>query len=94
MFEGFTLSRITTGDAARVAVGGESAGGNLAAVVSLRARDEGAPLPVHQLLVYCWLWPGSSCAEAAASRFVRYIMVLHEYGKYDTHCDHAVIHWR
>jgi len=40
------------GDPARVAVGGESAGGNLAAVVSLRARDEGAPLPVHQLLVY------------------------------------------
>lgn len=40
------------GDPARVAVGGESAGGNLAAVVSLRARDEGAALPVHQLLVY------------------------------------------
>ena len=40
------------GDPARVAVAGESVGGNLAAVVSLRARDEGAPLPVHQLLVY------------------------------------------
>ena len=40
------------GDASRVAVGGESAGGNLAAVVSMRARDEGAPLPVHQLLIY------------------------------------------
>lgn len=37
MFEGFTLSRITTGDAARVAVGGERAGGNLAVVVSPRA---------------------------------------------------------
>jgi acetyl esterase len=39
-------------DPHRVAVGGDSAGGNLAAVVSLRARDEGAPLPVLQLLLY------------------------------------------
>ncbi len=38
--------------AARVAVGGDSAGGNLAAVVALLARDEGLPGPVHQLLVY------------------------------------------
>jgi acetyl esterase len=40
------------GDPARVAVGGESAGGNLATVVSLMARDKKAQLPVHQLLVY------------------------------------------
>ena len=40
------------GDPKRVAVGGESAGGNLAAVVSLMARDKKAPLPVHQLLIY------------------------------------------
>ena len=40
------------GDPARVAVGGESAGGNLAAVVSMMARDRGVKLPVHQLLVY------------------------------------------
>jgi acetyl esterase len=40
------------GDPARVAVGGDSAGGNLAAVVSLRARDNGTPQPVFQLLVY------------------------------------------
>jgi acetyl esterase len=38
-------------DQARVAVGGDSAGGNLAAVVALRARDHGLPL-VHQLLIY------------------------------------------
>jgi acetyl esterase len=39
-------------DASRIAVGGDSAGGNLAAVVSLRARDEGAPPPAVQLLLY------------------------------------------
>lgn len=40
------------GDPSRVAVGGESAGGNLAAAVSMMARDSGAQMPVHQVLVY------------------------------------------
>ena len=40
------------GDARRIAVGGDSAGGNLAAVVSLMARDRGGPPLVFQLLVY------------------------------------------
>lgn len=40
------------GDARRIAVAGESAGGNLATSVCIRARDLGVPLPVHQLLVY------------------------------------------
>ena len=39
-------------DPDRVAVGGESAGGNLATVVCILARDQGGILPVHQLLVY------------------------------------------
>ena len=39
-------------DPARVAVGGDSAGGNLAAAVALRARDESGPAIGHQLLVY------------------------------------------
>ncbi|HEY3821482.1 MAG TPA: alpha/beta hydrolase [Polyangiaceae bacterium] len=38
-------------DASRVAVGGDSAGGNLAAVVSLALRDE-ARRPAFQLLIY------------------------------------------
>ena len=40
------------GDPARVAVGGDSAGGNLSAVVSLMARDHKHPKIVHQLLIY------------------------------------------
>jgi acetyl esterase len=40
------------GDARRIAVGGDSAGGNLSAVVCLMARDRGGPRLVHQLLVY------------------------------------------
>jgi acetyl esterase len=39
-------------DPTRIAVGGDSAGGNLAAVVSLLARDRGGPALVGQLLVY------------------------------------------
>lgn len=45
-------AREFNGDPARVAVGGESAGGNLATVVSMMARDKQAQLPLHQLLVY------------------------------------------
>lgn len=40
------------GDPRRVAVGGESAGGNLATVVSLMARDRNVAPPQHQLLIY------------------------------------------
>jgi acetyl esterase len=39
-------------DPNRIAVGGDSAGGNLAAIVSLMARDAGGPRLVHQLLIY------------------------------------------
>jgi cation diffusion facilitator CzcD-associated flavoprotein CzcO/acetyl esterase/lipase len=39
-------------DSSRVGVGGDSAGGNLAAVVSLLARQEGVPAPACQLLIY------------------------------------------
>ena len=40
------------GDAARLAVGGSSAGGNLAAVVALMSRDRGGPSLAYQLLMY------------------------------------------
>ena len=39
-------------DPNKIAVGGDSAGGNLAAIVSLMARDQGGPALAFQLLVY------------------------------------------
>jgi acetyl esterase len=40
------------GDAKNIAVAGESAGGNLATVSCIRAKQEGGQLPVAQLLIY------------------------------------------
>lgn len=40
------------GDAARMAVAGESAGANLAANIAIMARDNKITMPVYQLLVY------------------------------------------
>ncbi|MBI5289380.1 MAG: alpha/beta hydrolase [Chloroflexi bacterium] len=39
-------------DPARIAVGGDSAGGNIAAVTALMARDRGGPRIAYQLLIY------------------------------------------
>ncbi|HEY5657223.1 MAG TPA: alpha/beta hydrolase [Myxococcota bacterium] len=43
------------GDARRIAVGGDSAGGTLAAAVAQEMKRSGGPLPIFQLLVYPWL---------------------------------------
>ena len=45
-------ARLLGGEAGRVVVGGESAGGNLAAVVALMARDRGFPSLCCQVLIY------------------------------------------
>ena len=45
-------AKALNGDASRLAVGGESAGGNLAAVVSHLARDRNGPAIAYQLLAY------------------------------------------
>ena len=50
-------------DPSLLAVGGDSAGGNLAAVVALRARDSGGPAIAFQLLVY----PQVDFADGSAS---------------------------
>jgi acetyl esterase len=45
-------AREVGGDPHRLAVGGDSAGGNLATVVCLKARDQNGPQILFQLLVY------------------------------------------
>ncbi len=52
-------------DPTRLAVGGDSAGGNLAAVLALRARDRGGPALLFQLLVY----PGIDLRLGADERY-------------------------
>src|SRR6266581_2544411 len=62
-----------SGDPARVAVGGDSAGGNLAAVVSLMARDRGGPSLVYQLLIYPatdYYLPGTASIEENAEGYL------------------------
>lgn len=61
------------GDPTHIAVGGDSAGGNLAAVVSLMARDQGTSPLVYQLLVYpttSFALDTPSCQENADGYFL------------------------
>ncbi len=51
-------------DAGRLAVAGDSAGGNLAAVVALLARERGGPAIAHQVLIY----PVTEVGVQSASR--------------------------
>jgi len=55
------------GDPCRIAVAGDSAGGNLAAVAALAARDEGGPALVQQVLISPWV--DLSCAETESFRW-------------------------
>jgi len=50
-------------DAERIAVGGDSAGANLATVAAILARDEGYPKVVFQLLVYPCVAPEPETAS-------------------------------
>jgi len=45
-------TRSLNGDPNRIAIAGESAGGNMAAAVCMMAEQQNLPLPVHKLLIY------------------------------------------
>ncbi len=67
-------------DATRLFVGGDSAGGNLAAVVALAARDDGGPALAGQVLIY----PATELARTHASHSEPETSVL---------LTHSVIRW-
>ncbi|MGH2937597.1 MAG: alpha/beta hydrolase [Solirubrobacterales bacterium] len=54
------------GDPGRIAVGGDSAGGNLTAAVTMMARDRSGPSIVYQLLIY----PAMDDGEISNEEFV------------------------
>jgi len=56
------------GDPRRIAVGGDGAGGNLAAVVTMMARDRGSPHLSYQVLIYPSLDPSMLTYSWIASR--------------------------
>ena len=52
-------ARKVNGDTSKLILGGDSAGGNLAAAVALKARDENGPAIAQQVLIY----PATNMAE-------------------------------
>jgi acetyl esterase len=72
-------------DAGRLAVGGDSSGGNLAAAVALAARQRGGPAIVHQLLVYPntdWCAGTASMRKGADPHFLNATAVRRYWGRY------------
>ncbi len=56
------------GDKSRVAVGGESAGGNLATNMCMMARDRGGKMPIYQMLVYPYVDTSFGSINAPSAR--------------------------
>jgi acetyl esterase len=73
-------------DPARIAVGGDSAGGNLAAVTSLLTTRDGGPAPVFQLLFY----PGTDNTVRRPSRDLFASGFFLTSADIDWFCDHYV----
>ena len=77
-----------SGNPERIAVGGDSAGGNLAAVVSQMARDKDGPKLVYQLLIYPatdYFIPGTaSISENGQGYFLTYDSMVWFWNHYAT----------
>ena len=79
-------------DAARTAVGGDSAGGNLAAVVALTLRDAGDPPLAYQLLIY----PATDMRAVAPSHISNgqgYLLTSDSIAYYRSHYIDNPAHW-
>jgi acetyl esterase len=74
-------------DGRRLAVGGDSAGGTLAAVAALQARDQGLPLALQLLIT-----PGTAADGATASRHLFANGFLLDAATIDWFFDHAIDH--
>ena len=74
------------GDASRIAVGGDSAGGTLATIVALMACDRGGPRLVYQLLIYPntdYYRPGTrSLVENANGYFLTRDFIIWQWNHY------------
>ena len=84
------------GDPDRIALGGDSAGGNLAAVVSLVAREERLPAPSLQLLVYPvtdYEFESASMVDNAEGYFLETEGMRWFWGHYRT-CEEDCDDWR
>ncbi len=73
------------GDPKKVAIGGESAGGNMATAVCLMARDRGGMMPIHQMLVYPVAQIGMTTPSYRENRNAKPLNVpmLKWFGKYE-----------
>ncbi len=85
-------------DVGKVIIGGDSAGGNLAAVTAILARDEGLTKPLHQLLIYpaTAAYPDSASQLAFAEDHVltrRIILWFHEHYLNYGASDHTDFRW-
>jgi acetyl esterase len=79
-------------DARRLAVGGDSAGGNLAGAVAIALRDGGDAAPAFQLLIY----PATDMRALAASHTVNgqgYLLTADSIAYYRGHYIEDPAHW-
>jgi acetyl esterase len=79
-------------DPGRIGVMGESAGGNLAAVVALMARDAGGPAIGHQALLYPVT--GAYESESRRANADAYILTAADMKKFDELCAGDREDWR